>query len=230
MPSDTFDRSRLSVREGAILEAAIEGMTDIQIAQRLDISQSTVNSYWVRIRGKLGQLSRTELVALALKQEAQGNMNRAAAQIAALQAEASAHARVSPDFANSEVYRAALDAMPEPMLVSCERAVVRYANTRLEALFGYDVGELVNQPVAVLLPPSEREEETARIVAFMKDPHPLRIGIDRVLYGQRRNGERFRILLLLDARPTSIGNICACVIRDFATEIGTRRDHAAGWS
>lgn len=36
---------QLSPQERAILDYAIEGLTDVQIAQKLDISQSTVNSY-----------------------------------------------------------------------------------------------------------------------------------------------------------------------------------------
>jgi DNA-binding CsgD family transcriptional regulator len=56
-------RSDLSPRELEVLSLAAQGHTDEMIAQKLGIESGTVNSYWVRIRGKMGHLSRTELVA-----------------------------------------------------------------------------------------------------------------------------------------------------------------------
>ncbi len=229
MSPDSFERSRLSAREDAILEAAIEGLTDIQIALRLDITPSTVNSYWVRIRGKLGQLSRTELVALALKQKAVDEMSRASAEIAELREVAQAHSRMSADFAHAEIYRAALDALPEAVLVCCSKGLIRYCNARLEAMFGYGAGELTDLPVAILVPHAMREREGHKVLEYMKDPHPLRLGLGTVIYGQRKSGDQFRIVLLLDARPTSTGPVATCVVRDFGAEIEFRRERTAGW-
>lgn len=53
----------LSDREQEVIRYASEGFTDAMIAQALGIQVGTVNSYWVRIRGKLGHFSRTELVS-----------------------------------------------------------------------------------------------------------------------------------------------------------------------
>lgn len=224
-----FDRWKLSQREDEILSLGIEGLTDIQISLRMDIAVSTVNSYWVRIRGKLGQLSRTELVALALKQKAQGEMDLANAELTELRAAAEQHTQDSQDFANSEIYRAALDAMPEAMLVGCHQGLIRFANARLETMFGYDEGELVGEPIGVLVPAHLRQQEGLRLAAYLEDPQPMRIGLGNTAYGQRKNGTVFRIVLLLDSRPTSNGPIVSCIVRDFTSEIETRRQHAAGW-
>ncbi|MGV3614131.1 MAG: helix-turn-helix domain-containing protein [Fimbriimonas sp.] len=83
--AEEFNRSRLSRRECEILDFASDGLTDQQIALRLKISTSTVNSYWVRVRGKLGQLSRTELVATSLRQQAKLEMRELQAQTAHLE-------------------------------------------------------------------------------------------------------------------------------------------------
>jgi hypothetical protein len=53
-----------------VLKLAVEGKTDEMIARELGIERGTVNSYWVRIRGKLGHLSRTELAARFVQQTA----------------------------------------------------------------------------------------------------------------------------------------------------------------
>jgi len=58
-----LDPSVLSERELKIFELATLGQTDEQIARSLDIRSSTLNSYWARIRGKLGHLPRTALIA-----------------------------------------------------------------------------------------------------------------------------------------------------------------------
>jgi DNA-binding CsgD family transcriptional regulator len=63
-------KSDLSARELAVLTFAAQGQTDDMIAGRLGIQTGTVNSYWVRIRGKQGNLSRSELVARFVQKNA----------------------------------------------------------------------------------------------------------------------------------------------------------------
>jgi len=60
----------LSGRELAVLTLAAQGYTDDMIANELGIQRGTVNSYWVRIRGKLGNLSRSELVGRFVQKNA----------------------------------------------------------------------------------------------------------------------------------------------------------------
>lgn len=57
----------LSRREEEILLLSADGNTDEQIAQKLRLSPATVNSYWSRIRTKLGVSSRTHAVAIYLR-------------------------------------------------------------------------------------------------------------------------------------------------------------------
>jgi PAS domain S-box-containing protein len=59
-------RLPLSPREQEILLLAADGMTDKQICGQLEITQSTINTYWSRLRDKLGASSRSEAVAKAL--------------------------------------------------------------------------------------------------------------------------------------------------------------------
>jgi DNA-binding CsgD family transcriptional regulator len=63
-------KTDLSDRELAVLTFAAQGYTDDMVAQELGIQCGTVNSYWVRIRGKLGNLSRSELVARFVQKNA----------------------------------------------------------------------------------------------------------------------------------------------------------------
>jgi|GEM_PF-3512835 len=57
----------LSDREKEVLFLAGEGLTDKEIALRLEIGQKTVRTYWDRMRSKLGAASRTEVLAKAVQ-------------------------------------------------------------------------------------------------------------------------------------------------------------------
>ncbi len=57
----------LSEREREVLFLAADGLTDKEIAVRLQIGTKTVRTYWDRMRAKLGAASRTQCLALALR-------------------------------------------------------------------------------------------------------------------------------------------------------------------
>jgi DNA-binding CsgD family transcriptional regulator len=61
----------LSPRESQIVDLAIQGLTNEAIAIRLDISVGTVNTYWLRIRLKVGGVGRTDTVARVIKERAE---------------------------------------------------------------------------------------------------------------------------------------------------------------
>jgi len=64
----------LSAREEEIIELSIEGLTNDAIAHRLGISVGTVNTYWMRIRLKVGGAGRTDTVAKILADRAEKNL------------------------------------------------------------------------------------------------------------------------------------------------------------
>jgi DNA-binding CsgD family transcriptional regulator len=61
----------LSPREIQIVEQAIQGLTNEGIAQELGISVGTVNTYWLRIRMKVGGVARTDTVAKVIRERAE---------------------------------------------------------------------------------------------------------------------------------------------------------------
>jgi len=97
--------SELSARELEVLTFAANGYTDDMVAKELGIQRGTVNSYWVRIRGKLGNLSRSELVA----QFVQKNADRVHSDYVSVSEVAAASLaddnRVILDKANAEIER-----------------------------------------------------------------------------------------------------------------------------
>ncbi|HVL39212.1 MAG TPA: helix-turn-helix transcriptional regulator [Fimbriimonadaceae bacterium] len=61
----------LSPRESELVELAISGLTNEGIAAKLSISVGTVNTYWLRIRLKVGGIARTDTVAKVIKERAE---------------------------------------------------------------------------------------------------------------------------------------------------------------
>jgi DNA-binding CsgD family transcriptional regulator len=61
----------LSPREEEIVELCVQGLTNEAIAHRLGLSVGTVNTYWLRIRLKVGGAGRTDTVVRVIKERAE---------------------------------------------------------------------------------------------------------------------------------------------------------------
>lgn len=67
----------LSPREEEIIELCVEGLTNEAIAQRLGLSLGTVNTYWLRIKLKVGGLGKTDTVVRVIKDRAERALREA---------------------------------------------------------------------------------------------------------------------------------------------------------
>ncbi len=64
-------KRELSPREEEIVQLCVEGLTNDAIAHRLSISVGTVNTYWLRIKLKVGGLGKTDTVVRVVKERAE---------------------------------------------------------------------------------------------------------------------------------------------------------------
>lgn len=64
--------NRLTRREREVIQLAATGCGDKQIAIALNVSRSTINTHWVRIRMKLGARNRAEVVSRLLLSQLRG--------------------------------------------------------------------------------------------------------------------------------------------------------------
>lgn len=65
----------LSERESEVIFYAAQGLTDKEIADRLDIDLSTIRTYWHRIQSKLDTVSRTHAVATLIEMRQQQQLD-----------------------------------------------------------------------------------------------------------------------------------------------------------
>lgn len=67
----------LSPREEQIIELCVQGLTNDAIASKLGISVGTVNTYWLRIKLKVGGSGKTDTVVRVIKDRAEKALREA---------------------------------------------------------------------------------------------------------------------------------------------------------
>lgn len=70
-PGPSMPTKDLSPREEEIVELCVQGLTNEAIAHKLGISVGTVNTYWLRIKLKVGGFGRTDTVVRVIKERAE---------------------------------------------------------------------------------------------------------------------------------------------------------------
>ncbi len=218
----------LTVREREVLDLAVEGKSDELISRTLGISTSTVNSYWVRIRGKLGQVSRTELTARMLHYGYGNTQKGLVSEVARLEG---ALAESAVRLARSESDRAAetgaswhllaLHFVPEAVLVAETPGDVVYANLQAERLFHAEPGALVGREVCELTVPEEHEDKRRRIRAFMEAAAPGRMvmGVEEPSYALGHDGANFRAMIVVEGFFAPEGFMGVFTVREFLGDV-----------
>ncbi len=102
-------------------------------------------------------------------------------------------------------FRAVVEAAPDGVVMVDGSGAIRFANGRMEELFGYDRAELVGKPVEMLLPPSVHERHVRDRARYVAEPHTRPMGIGLDLVALHRDGHEIPVevsLSPLDADTT----------------------------
>lgn len=198
---------RLSARETQLLELAAEGLTDSAIAHRLGISETTVSTYWSRIRTKVGPVSRTQLVAKALQR---GYLHT----IAALREENRRLAQgLDAQVKGKDIYRHFIEEAADAILIVSEQGVIEMLNHAAADLFGWAEHELVGKHISMLLPERYRDHHAAFIARYVAAPVKRTMGDHATTPALHRSGAEFPIHASLSGIVTSHGTSVICILR-----------------
>lgn len=108
-----------------------------------------------------------------------------------------------------------LDAVPDAMVIANGEGEIVLVNSRTETLFAYEHGELLGQPVEVLIPERFRAAHPQRRQAYGAQPRVRPMGAPgSILYGRRKNGSEFPAEISLSPFPTDDGSLTIAAIRD----------------
>lgn len=134
----------LSSRERQVLLLSGSGLSDQQIAERMELSPATVRTYWKRIRSKHSRLSRSEIIlaegvvsgSMVVREQRKATDD--------LLVEMAHRKRLESSLG---IFRAAFDVAPHPqILINPRGCLISYANTAFLELTKFESAELVGAP------------------------------------------------------------------------------------
>ncbi|WP_271409122.1 response regulator [Pseudomonas sp. Q1-7] len=87
-----------------------------------------------------------------------------------------------------ERFRLVVEASPNAIVLVDTEGRIAMVNRQAEQLFGYSRQELLDSPVEMLLPEAQREVHVGMREGFQRKPEQRRMGSNRELFGQHRDG------------------------------------------
>jgi len=87
-----------------------------------------------------------------------------------------------------ERFRLVVEASPNALVLVDSAGRIAMVNRQTELLFGYGREEMLGQPVEMLLPEALRAGHVALRQGYLENPEPRRMGSNRELFGQHRDG------------------------------------------
>jgi PAS domain S-box-containing protein len=121
-----------------------------------------------------------------------------------------------PNKAEADRLRAAVDSAPSGLLVVDEAGFIVLVNREVERLFGYPRGDLLGQPVEMLVPERFRRQHPGFRSGFFTAPQARAMGAGRELYGLRQDGSEVPVEIGLTPVRTDDGLFVISAIVDIS--------------
>lgn len=90
-----------------------------------------------------------------------------------------------------EYFRHIIEAAPCGMIITDDKGIIEKINPQIEKLFGYEMKELLGQSIDQLIAKRFRDEHSKHRDNFYQHQSQRRLGLERNIYGLKRNGEEF---------------------------------------
>jgi len=111
------------------------------------------------------------------------------------------------------------ESSPDAILETSREGLIVQINAQVESMFGYGRGELIGQPINILVPERFRHAHLMHLERYHADPRPRAMGAGLDLYGLRKDGSEFPVEIMLS--PLRRGeSLALAVVRDV-----TQRKH-----
>ncbi|WP_445681829.1 PAS domain S-box protein [Radicibacter daui] len=113
-------------------------------------------------------------------------------------------------------FRQVVESAPNAMVMIGPGGLIEMVNAQTERLFGYDRGELLHQPIEMLVPERFRRGHPAMRDQFFHNPHSRPMGAGRDLYALRKDGSEFPVEIGLNPIETDEGTKVLSSILDLS--------------
>jgi PAS domain S-box-containing protein len=95
-------------------------------------------------------------------------------------------------------FRALMETASQGIIAINQSGIIHLVNRKAEELFGYTRGELIGQPLEILIPLSAREKHAADRAGYFEHPRARPMGIGLELRGKHRSGNEFPVEISLN--------------------------------
>ncbi len=112
------------------------------------------------------------------------------------------------------VIRQTFDAFQDGVALANDDGTITLANMALEAMFGYQHGELVGQPVEYLVPADLKQSHLSLREGYDRAPRTRSMSAGTMLVGLRKDSTTFPAEISLTPIPTIGGQFTLAVVRD----------------
>lgn len=102
----------------------------------------------------------------------------------------------------------------EGIVIANDKGKIVQINPSAEKLFGYEKGELIGNPIEVLIPRRVSKKHEEHREKYSKKPHPRVMGIGMDLHGMRKDGSEFPVEVSLSPFTNTEGNFVIAFIID----------------
>lgn len=117
--------------------------------------------------------------------------------------------------------RILFEMMPDAIICVDRLGIIRRANRQCCAMFGYDIAELIGQPVEILVPERARHGHAARRDSYHCGPAVRPMGEGLELHGRRKDGTDFPVDIMITPIGTE-SEAALAVIRDASASRAAR--------
>lgn len=116
------------------------------------------------------------------------------------------------------------DFIPDGLLIVNKSGRILRANSPAEAMFGYGRGELIGQPLEILIPDDKRVKHASLRAEFFTHPSRRPMGARGVeIFGRARDGRIFPAEVELAPLETKDGTVVITDIRDISSRVEAAR-------
>ncbi|MFB3068984.1 MAG: PAS domain S-box protein, partial [Acidobacteriota bacterium] len=107
-----------------------------------------------------------------------------------------------------------IERAPDSIVYVTRDGTIDLVNQQTEEIFGYDQGELIGQPLEVLLPERLRNQLRQHQTGFFNEPQVRPMGSGLELHGRRKDGSEFPVEVSLSFMKLERGIVGCATIRD----------------